>query len=80
MPHGPLTKECDHSYLSQGTYQTSKHNYFKAISDWVAEIIIALESVYQKYLFCHKEDILTPYEPPPCCVLEQDTLLPESTG
>ena len=27
------------------------------------EIINAIESVYQKYVFCHKEDILTTYEP-----------------
>ena len=27
------------------------------------EIIIATESVHQKYVFCHKEDILTPCEP-----------------
>ena len=28
-----------------------------------AEIIIAVESIYQKYLFCHMKDILTPFEP-----------------
>ena len=26
-------------------------------------MIVAIESVYQKYVFCHKEDILNPYEP-----------------
>ena len=61
VPHGLLTIESHpiytHSGLSQGTYQTNKHNHLKEIRDcgnnsWI-------ENVYKKYLFCHKKDILT---------------------
>ena len=60
-----VTLPISHSGLSQGTYLTNNNTHFKEIRDWV----------YQKYVFCHEEDILTPYGP---LISERDPTYPHS--
>ena len=61
---GSLITECNPIYLyfglSQGTYLTNKHTHFTEIKKTEsAEIIIEIDSVYQKNVVSQKEDILT---------------------